>query len=177
MYIVRYTVVSTVNMSGRCGIYDGINDPELFIQEFKICAIMKAWNETTAIANFPVFFKGKAKRVYNAIVTKATIQQAYDGLILGCKPPNESLIVDFLSRKMKPEESISKYALDLQQLLQIAMPELQAGYQSSFLRAHLCLSLPEDLQNLVNFTADNLTWDKLLVKLDQMDAKRRSTSS
>jgi hypothetical protein len=51
------------------------------------------------------------------------------------------------------------FALELQQLLHIAMPELQAKYQSAFLRAHLCLSLPKELQDLVNFTADNLTWD------------------
>lgn len=163
-------------MSGKCGIYDGINDPEIFIQEYKICVIMKGWTAAVAKDNFPVFLKGKASRVYANIETKDTIQQLYDGLLLGCKPPNESLLVNFLSRKMKPEESISVYALELQQLLHVAMPLLQADYQSSFLRAHLCLSLPVELQNLVNFTADNLSWDQLLVKLDQMDAKRRGTA-
>lgn len=81
-----------------------------------------------------------------------------------------------MSRKIKVGETVSFFALELQQLLQIAMPELQAKYQSAFLRAHLCLSLPKELQDLVNLTADNLTWDQLLVKLDYMD-KRPGVSS
>jgi len=134
---------------------------------------MKGWTDTVALANFPVFLKAKALRVWTSCNDKDTLDKAYKAIIDGCKPPNESLLVDFLSRKMKPNESISRYALDLQQLLQIAAPELQVAYQSAFLRAHLCLSLPKELQNLVNFTADALSWDQLLVKLDQMDTKSR----
>lgn len=167
--------------STKLGIYEGIKDPEEFVQCFKICKIMKGWTDDIALANFPVFLKAKALRVWTAkeATDKDTLDKAYKIIIAGCKPPNESLLVDFLSRKMKPTESISRYALDLQQLLQIAAPELNElqNVQSAFLRAHLCISLPKELQNLVNFTADNLSWDQLLVKLDQMDTENRCKPS
>ncbi len=161
--------------TGKLSIYDGMGDPVDFVQEFKICALMKGWDEAKCFANFPVFLKAKAQRVYESALAgeepPTTSQKAYEVVIKGCKPPDESLLVKFLSRKIKPGETVSFFALELQQLLHIAMPELQAKYQSAFLRAHLCLSLPKELQDLVNFTADNLTWDQLLVKLDYMDKR------
>lgn len=154
--------------------YDGIDDPDTFIQDFKITAIYQKWDETAQLTHFPVFLKGKALRVYTACQEKDTIAICYNAVIAGCKPPNESLLINFFHRTLKQDESISKHALELQELLQLAMPDLQVGNRTSLLRAHLSLSLPKELQTLVNFTADNLSWDNLLVKLDQMDAQRQT---
>ena len=65
-------------------------------------------------------------------------------------------------------------------MLQLAMPQLHETfpqYQAALLRSHLCLSLPKDLESLVNFTADSLSWDQLLVKLDQMDVSRQRSGA
>ena len=158
--------------TSRCGIYDGIYDPEIFVQDFEITSLYQKWDAAAQLLNFPIFFKGKAKRVFDAAANndKDTIAKCYTIIIAGCKPPNESLLINFFNRSLKSDELISIYALQLQELLQLAMPDLQEGYRNSLLRAHLSISLPKDLQILVNFTADNLTWDQLLCKLDQMDA-------
>ena len=160
--------------STKIGAYDGTDDVDAFIRDFKIMSLYQKWDAATQLTNLPIFLHGKALRVYTACQTKTTIELALASIRTGCKPPNESLLINFYGRALGPSESISSYALELQDMLILAMPELQAEYQSSLLRAHLCLSLPQELQTLVNFTADNLTWDQLLSKLDQMDSARQS---
>ena len=128
-----------------------------FLKDFQITGIYQKWDATMQLKNLPIFLNGKAEHVFNAITDKDTIKKALDGLRLGCKPSNESFIINFYGRVLSADESISAYALELQEMLLLAMPKLQAEYQSSLLRAHLCLFLPQDLQTLVNFTADSLT--------------------
>ncbi len=67
---------------------------------------MKSLNETKAIANLRVWDTVEA-------ANKDTIAKVYAPFIAGCKQPKLSSLVDFLSKKMRPEESISRYALDL----------------------------------------------------------------
>ncbi len=151
----------------RLGVYNGIDDPTKFIQDFEIHAINQDWDETKQLTVFPKFLEGRAKRVFDACTDKSTIAKAIDAVKKGCKPPNESLLYKFYDRKLKPGEKISHYALHLQELLLTAMPDISTEYMSTFLRSHLNNALPADLRSLVNFTADTLTWDQLLVKLDQ----------
>ncbi len=79
---------------------------EVYVQVFKICNIMKSLNETKAIANLRVWDTVEA-------ANKDTIAKVYAPFIAGYNQSKESLLVDFFSRKMRPEESISPYALDL----------------------------------------------------------------
>jgi hypothetical protein len=71
---------------------------------------MKGWDETKWFANFPVFLKAKAQRVYESALVgeepTTTSQTAYEVVIKGCKPTDESLLVKFLSRKIKPGETV-----------------------------------------------------------------------
>ena len=148
----------------KLGIYDGIGDPDTFIQEFRITALFKSWTTANQLQHLPIFLKGKALRVFNAITDRDTIDKALKGLREGCKPPNESLLLSFFKRSLGKTELISEYALALQEMLQLAMPQLHETfpqYQAALLRSHLCLSLPKDLESLVNFKADSLSWDQL----------------
>ncbi len=158
--------------SNKCGIYDGMGDVDIFIQEFRITSIYQKWDATAQLTNLPIFLRNKAKRVYDAVDPKTTIEEALKGLRTGCKPSNETLLMTYYKRRLQPDELISEFAFDLQDMLHNAFPDLQPAVQTAWLRTNLCMSLPEDLQTLVNFTADNLTWDQLLTKLDQMDAHR-----
>lgn len=47
------------------------------------------------------------------------------------------------------------------------MPTLKKEHMETMLRAQLCCSLSLELKQLVTFTAGSLTWDQLLIKLDQ----------
>ena len=151
----------------RLGVYDGTDDPEKFIQDFRIQALYQDWNEAKQITNFPIFLSGKAKRVLDACADKDTIKKAIDAVLAGCKPPDESLLYKFYDRKLKKNEKISSFALVLQELLLVAMPTLNKAHMETMLRAQLCCSLSPELKQLVTFTAGTLTWDQLLIKLDQ----------
>jgi len=74
-------------MSGKLGIYDGISDPVDYVKEFNICNIMKSLNEATAITNLPVFVRGKALRVWDAVEASSQniIAKIYAPLMAGCK--------------------------------------------------------------------------------------------
>ncbi len=60
----------------RLGVYNGIDDPTKFIQDFEIHAINKDWDETKQLTVFPKFLEGRAKRVFDACTDKTTIAKA-----------------------------------------------------------------------------------------------------
>ena len=153
-------VMSTLR---RVGAYDGVSDTETFVQDFKLQSIYQDWDDAKQLEHFPMFLKNKAKRVSDALseADKTDLKKVYSGVIKGCKPPNESLLHNFNNPRKKPEEYLSVFANSLQELLLLAMPDLTEKYRDTLLRAQLCLSLPDDLKQLVNFTADALTWDQL----------------
>ena len=46
--------------TSKLSTYDGISDPVDFVREFKICALMKGWDETKCFANIPCISKGQS---------------------------------------------------------------------------------------------------------------------
>ena len=101
----------------RVGAYDGSSDPETFVQDFKLQSIYQDWNDAKQLEYFPLFLKNKAKRTYDALTTEAKqdLKQVYDGVIKGCKPPNETLLHNFNTRFKRPDESVSAFAYSLQE--------------------------------------------------------------
>ena len=160
--------------------YDGSTDVEVFVREYEIMCLCMNWDAAAMLANVDKFLHGKAKRVYDATTTKTTWAQVVAGLRAGIMPPGETLMMQFYSRVLGDDESITEYALALQTLLSRAMPllhGLSAEYELLMLRTHLCLSLPRDLQVMVNFTAKTTTFDELMTKLDQCEHARSSNNS
>ena len=160
--------------------YDGSTDVEVFVREYEMMCLCMNWDANAMLANVDKFLHGKAKRVYDATTTKTTWAQVVAGLRAGIMPPGETLMMQFYSRVLGDDESITEYALALQTLLSRAMPllhNLSAEYELLMLRTHLCLSLPRDLQVMVNFTAKTTTFDELMTKLDQCEHARSSNNS
>ncbi len=87
-------------------------------------------------------------------------------LVTSCSQPKEVLLYQFYERKRSSTESISKYALALQELLAFAVPTMNLAEQTILLRAQSCLSVPEHMRALIQFNS-SLSWDALLVCLDK----------
>ena len=152
--------------SGGVVVYDGSTNPTEFIRQFKIQALYYEWDEAKQLANIELFLKGKAERVFTALNPKTAIKHVFDGLTLACSQSQELLLYQFYERKRGENESVSKYALALQDLLHLAVPNMDALVQNTFLRAQLCLSVPEHMKALIQFNA-TLSWDDLLSALDK----------
>jgi len=121
----------------KCGIYDGIGDVDIFIQEFKITAVYQKWDATIQLTHLPIFLRNKAKRVFDAITDKDTIDKALKGLRTGCKPTNETLLMTYYKRRLQPDELISEFASDLQDMLHDAFPNLYAQIQTTYKPLHV----------------------------------------
>ena len=161
-------------------VYDGSTCPSDFIRSFQIQALYQDWDGASQLTHIPLFLKGKAKRVYDALTIKTTIKHVTDELLAKYAQSQDQLLYQFYERKRHDDESISKYALALQDLLQLAVPSLEqttllAVYtnwqsltleQTTLLRAQLCLSLPDHLKALIQFSP-SMSWDDLLACLDK----------
>lgn len=151
-----------------CMVYEGESDPNDFIRQYKIQALFHDWDEAKQVANIPLFLKKKASRVFKAINPQTTILQIFNGLITGCQQPQELSLYQFYERKRRTGESVSKFALALQELLLKALPEMNDTPElaNKFLRPQLCLNLPPHMRAMVQFNS-NLTWEQLLICLDK----------
>ena len=102
--------------------------------------------------------------MFKAINPQTTILQIFNGLITGCQQPQELSLYQFYERKRRTGESVSKFALALQELLLKALPEMNDTPElaNKFLRPQLCLNLPPHMRAMVQFNS-NLTWEQLLI--------------
>ena len=110
--------------------------------------------------------KGKAKRLFDAITPKDSIDNVLKALISKCAKPKEAVLYKFYGRKFKLGESITDNACELKEFLDEASPGLTIEQQIPFLRFQLCMQLPEHMRALIQFNS-NLSWDDLLSALDK----------
>ncbi len=147
-------------------IYDGMGDPEDFVQQFKICAVMQEWDEQKQLENLQLFLKGKAKRDYDSIANKNAIKDVLAALVKKCTKPEDHLLMQFYGRRQLPNESIASYANALRELLEKAIPGLDETHQTTLLRSQLCLAIPEHMRALIQFNS-NTSWDQVIGCLDK----------
>ena len=146
-------------------IYDGTTDPKSFIQQYKIQALFQSWDSAKQLENLPLFLTGKAKRTFDNIADKSSLENVYKAIIDGCSQSKETLMLKFYERKRGASESILKYATALQELLAKAMPDMPTDQQTVLLRSQLCLGLPEHIRAFITFNP-RMTWDELLKCLE-----------
>ena len=159
-------------------IYDGSTCPHDFKKSFGIHVAYNEWNNARQLVMLPTLLKDKAERLWNALakttgevgheVNKTAIV-LLDELVTGCEQQKETLLYQFYQRVRQPNESISRFANTLQELLTRAMPTLGPEHASSLLRAQLCLHVPQELRSLIQFssTFGTSSWDNLLACLDK----------
>ena len=145
-------------------IYDGSTNLSDFVRQFRLQALFHGWNDDKMLSSLPLFLKGRALRNYNDIVSKTNLEVVLKALADSCSQPKELLLYQFYERKRTQNESISKYALALQEML--AVPAMHMDQQTVLLRAQLCLGLPEHLRAMVQFNSA-MSWDNLIVCLDK----------
>ena len=145
--------------------YDGSEDPKDFMRNFKLHATMLDWNNNKQ-AKIPFFLKGKAERIYNALSVddKKDIDVILAKLEADCSKPEEVLIHEFFALKPKPNETMSRFALSLQDHLSKAIPSIRDTEKTILLMSQLSSFLPEHMRALIQFNSTK-TWDELLVAL------------
>ena len=145
-----------------------LGDPKEFEKLFKLQATMFNWDEQKQTTIIPLVLKGKAERIYESLdgVKKADIKEILKAVIAGCTVTQDVLLDSFYSRKPYQGEPLSHFALDLQDLLIKALPNLKDPEKSILLRKQLSSFLPEHMRALIHFNQSK-SWDELLVALDQ----------
>ena len=148
--------------------YDGLSDPREFEKLFKLQATMFNWDEQKQTAILPLVLKGKAERIYDALdnTKKADGKEILKAVIAGCTVTQDVLLDSFYTRKPGQGELLSHFALDLQDLLSKALPNLKDPEKSILLRKQLSSFLPEHMRALIHFNQSK-SWDELLIALDQ----------
>ena len=147
--------------------YDGTTDPKEFVRAFKLQSAMLNWNDAKQLSLVSLFLKGKALRVYENIQTKESIEDVLEAIIQGCAQPKEIHHEEFYQRKIRSDESITQFAMALQDLLQKAIPGMKQPEQAVLLKAQLCESLPDHLKALVKFSSEK-SWDEILNGLEKV---------
>ena len=154
-------------------IYDGNTSSSDFERSFRIQALINDWDGNKQKASIAFFLKGKASRVYAAIVDKSSIDRIFTGLALGCAMPADVALRQFRARKRIKGEVISRYAQVLQDLLAIAMPGLDELIMNRLVIEQICENVPDHVRSLVEFR-DKMAYDDLLSALDKATAGQTS---
>ena len=147
-------------------VFDGSKDPKEFIRLFKITALMNEWDAAKQLEVIELFLKDKALRYYDALTVKTNISHVFNELIAKCTPSNETFLTSFYNRKLIPQESITVFATDIQNLFFKALPTLSAAEQSTMLRKRLCDECPSQLRATIHFSAEK-SWDDMLACLEK----------
>ena len=157
-------------------VYDGVSDPRIFKQAFDIYAAANDWTAAKKLLMLPLLLREKARRLFDHLkktaddnTTLLTADQLVTNLIHLCEPQHEVLLYQFYERHRLPDESISKFAGVIQELLLKALPDISPEYMSVLLRSQLCLNVPEHMRALIQFssTFGDTSWDSLLSVLDK----------
>ena len=97
---------------------------------------------------------------------KDKIEEIEKAIVKGCTQSQEVLSHAFYSRKPKEAETLSQFALALQDLLTKAVPTMGDTEKAIFLRQQLNAHLPIHMRALIQFNSKQ-SWDDLLVALDE----------
>ena len=147
--------------------FDGTSDPKEFFKSFFLQASMFNWDNAKQAKVLPLYLKGKAERIYNAMpADKDKIEEIEKAIVKGCTQSQEVLLHAFYSRKPKEAETLSQFALALQDLLTKAVPTMGDTEKAIFLRQQLNAHLPIHMRALIQFNSKQ-SWDDLLVALDE----------
>ena len=154
------------NVSISSILYNGLSDPKAFVQRFKLQARFQAWDATVQLEALPDFLTDKAKTAYDAITDKTNITATLASLVTALSKSSSTLFEEFTSRKLRPDETVSAFALSLQDLLIKACPNLNEAARLPMLQGILCASLDSSTRALVKFSS-TLTWSQLIKALDE----------
>lgn len=146
-------VFKSVAGAGSSQSYDGSTDPKEFLRLFELQSAMLGWDATKQLTFIPLFLTDKAKRVFDKITDKSTIALVSAGIISGCSKSQDNMLYEFYGRKLGRDESITKFALSLQDLLTRAIPTMGENERNCLLRAQLCSHLPDHLKAMVQFNS------------------------
>ena len=125
--------------------YDGLSDPREFEKLFKLQATMFNWDEQRQTAILPLVLKGKEENNALDNTKKADGKDILKAVIAGCSVTQGVLLDSFYTREPGQGELLSHFALDLQDLLSKALPNLKDPEKSILLRKQLSLFLPEHI--------------------------------
>ena len=147
-------------------MYDGTTNPTVFVEYFRLQAVYQEWDNAKQCLVLPMFLRGAAKKVFTAFNPKNNIDDLLAEIVDKCTQPQEFLLNEFFQRKQQIGETISKFALALEALLQAADPTMPVANQTKLLKAQLSNSLPDHTRELINFNSA-MTWPELLRNLDK----------
>ena len=147
-------------------LYDGLTDPKDFRKQFELQVAFQGWDAAKQLENLPLFLTGKAQREYDRITTKTSVKDVLKELVTALAKPQDLLINAFYERKPSPNETWSRFATSLQELLIKAMPDLPDPHRIPLLRSQLCRALPEHMRALVQFNT-SLSWDALVQAIEK----------
>lgn len=102
--------------------YDGISDPNEFIKSFKWNMMFTKLEEAKQLEAMEFCLTGKAERIYKAVVDKTKLENVTKALIEVCSQSQEVLLDAFEARKPREGELLSHFAIELQELLNKAVP-------------------------------------------------------
>ena len=136
---------------GNISIYDGHGSIENFIQLFQLNAAISKWKLEEQLTTFPLFLKGKAKQVWssaNEPTLQTTLADVFATMRKGCGKSENIVLMEFAARKIKPNETLSKYAAELKQMLVDGAPSMNANGQQALIKSQVCGAVPESMRGV-----------------------------
>ena len=147
--------------------FDGTSDPKEFFKSFLLQASMFHWDDANQAKVLPLYLKGKAERISNAMpADKDKIEEIEKAIVKSCTQSHEVLLHAFYNSKPKEAETLSQFALALQDLLTKTVPTMGDTEKAIFLRQQLNAHLPIHMRALIQFNSKQ-SWDDLLVASDE----------
>lgn len=149
--------------------YDGLSDPSEFVREFSILAAYNGWDNTRKLAMLEVLVTGKAKVQFETVPENERIAANFARVLKavqdGCQQSTEQLLAAFRSRAPKDGESMQSFARALQELIEKALPTLDATAKKAMLTDQLCSHLSPQAKAMIEWSDKG--WDDILKVLSK----------
>lgn len=105
---------------------------------------------------------GRALKEYNSVASsKKTMAEMTAHIRKACSKPTELYLNKFYSILQEPGESVAKYCLSIQTLLDKGLPGLEKTHREQMLKARLITVVPENVKNFLELLGDR-SWDELV---------------
>lgn len=142
--------------------YDGTTDFSLWIEQFNLCAAANDWDDEQQLILLPTFLKDDAFLMYMGFADddKSTKKKLVERLTKAFRPPERAraCMNEFLTRNKQRDETFEHYVYDLKQMLNQAVPALDASARDTLLMTQFVNGLPLSLyKDVIKSSPDSLT--------------------
>lgn len=150
--------------------FSGETDVNIFLQSYELEAVKKDWTDAKKCKVICYCLTGVAKQAFDSMSAEDAkdFTKISKKLREACCKPRDLCIRDFQARILKPGETPTCFALDLERLIKQAYPDLTEDGRLSTLQNQFLKCLPSQVRAVVRGAMSKLKWSEVVALAEEI---------